>query len=140
VSLPPVRADLFEILDGEPRLLAGYSPTSRRYHFPVAEVCPYSGATDVERRHLSSEGTLWAWTAVNVPPPGYRGTVPYGLGVVELPEGLRIVTRLTEADPANLSLGLTMRLTLTQVPTDDGDAVVYAFDAQPHGDDPVGGS
>ncbi len=31
-------------------------------------------------------------------PPGYAGAVPYGFGVVELPEGLRVITRLADPD------------------------------------------
>ena len=34
------------------------------------------------------------------PPPGYLGEVPFGFGVVELDEGLRVLGRLTESDPA----------------------------------------
>ena len=37
---------------------------------------------------------------MTAPPPGYQGEVPYGIGVVELPEGVRVITRLTESDPA----------------------------------------
>ena len=54
---------------------------------------------------LSRQGTLWAWTAVTAPPPGYQGEVPFGIGVVELPEGVRVITRLTESDPGALAEG-----------------------------------
>ena len=33
--------------DGTARLIGGYSPGSGRYHFPLAPVCPYTGADDV---------------------------------------------------------------------------------------------
>ena len=62
-------------------------------------------------------------------PPGYAGRVPYGFGVVELPEGIRVVTRLTEADPGRLEAGQPMHLVVEAVGQDeDGDPVVtYAF-------------
>ena len=74
-------------------------------------------------------GTLWAWTAVTSAPPGYQGDVPYGLGVVELPEGIRVITRLTESDPAALSSGQAMELRIVPLHTDaDGnDVVTFAF-------------
>ena len=50
--------------DGTIDLVGGYSPTSGRYHFPLLDTCPYTGATDIERVALSRAGTLWAWTAV----------------------------------------------------------------------------
>ena len=59
------------------------------------------------------------------PPPGYEGPVPYGFGVVELDGvGLRVVSRLTEPDPARLHEG--QRMTLV---TDDvgGGIATWAF-------------
>jgi uncharacterized protein len=106
-------SDLFE-LDGEGglTLLGGYSPTSGQHHFPLAPVCPYSGADDVEPARLPTTGTLWAWTAVTAAPAGYEGPVPYGFGVVELDcaPPLRVVTRLAAADPSALTSGQAMAL------------------------------
>jgi uncharacterized protein len=77
-----------------------------RRHFPAAAWCPWCGAPDPDEVMLSRTGTLWAWTAVTAPPPGYEGPVPFGFGVVELPaDGLRVVTRLTVGDPAALQPG-----------------------------------
>lgn len=111
------------------QLVGGYSPSSGRYHFPLAPVCPYTGAEDVEEVALSGRGTLWSWTAVTAAPPGYLGEVPYGFGVVELEEGLRVVGRLTEADPERLRDGQPMRLVGETVFVDEaGDEVVtWAF-------------
>lgn len=119
----PIADGLF-ILDGETlRLVGGYSPSSGRHHFPRAPVCPYTGADDVEEVALSDHGRLWAWTAVTVAPPGYDGPVPYGFGIVELPEGLRVVGRIIEADPGRLSEGQPMRV----VPETLRDVVTWAF-------------
>ena len=129
----PARAisdGLFELHDdGTIALVGGYSPTSRRFHFPRLDSCPYSGATDVETVTLSTEGTLWAWTAVTAAPPGYTGGVPFGFGVVELThEQLRVITRLTEPDPANLEYGQSMRLVADTLPGEDGAVVTWAFE------------
>jgi uncharacterized OB-fold protein len=113
--------------EGRLTLLGGWSPTSRRHHFPPAELCPYSGADDVEVVPLPRRGTLWAWTAVTAPPPGYEGPVPYGFGVVELPDaGLRVVGRLTEPDPSTLRFGQPMEVVPDRLP---GGRVVWAFAA-----------
>jgi uncharacterized OB-fold protein len=55
--------------------------------------------------------------------------VPFGFGVVELPEGLRVVTRITETDLAMLRPGLAMRLVVDELfHEDDGTPVLsYAF-------------
>jgi uncharacterized OB-fold protein len=110
---------------GEAALLGGWSPTSGRHHFPPAQLCPYSGADDVEVVTLPSTGSLWAWTAVTSAPPGYEGPVPYGFGIVELDGiGLRVVGRLTEPDPSALRHGQRMVVTTETLP---GGRVVWAF-------------
>lgn len=116
--------------DGDgPRLRGGRCTVCSHFHFPRHDVCPYCASDATEDAELSGSGRLWAWTAVTHPPPGYLGTVPYGFGVVELPEGLRVVTRLTEADPERLRADQAMHLVLDTLGTDDeGNAVVtYAF-------------
>jgi uncharacterized OB-fold protein len=91
--------------------------------------CPYCGRDELDEVSLSDTGKLWGWTAVTAPPPGYRGEVPYGFGVVELPEGLRVITRLTESDPSRLHFGDGVRLRIVPLHTDDeGRSVVtWAF-------------
>jgi len=103
--------------DGRAALVGGYSATSGLYHFPLAPVCPYTGADDVERIALSNTGTLWLWTAVTAAPPGYEGPVPYGFGIVELDgQALRVVGRLTVSDPATLQLGQAMHVVTEDLP------------------------
>ncbi len=129
-AVRPVNDTLFRLgADGEIRLLGGYSPSSGKHHFPRLPACPYTGADDVEPVELSDHGTLWGWTAVTAAPPGYHGDVPFGFGVVELDEGLRVITRLTEADPARLEFGMPMRLVVAPLHTDDDgtEIVTYAF-------------
>jgi len=123
-----VREGLFTT-DDPPRLLGGHCTMCGHHHFPRHAVCPYCSSDATEGAELSTGGRLWAWTAVTHPPPGYSGAVPYGFGVVELPEGLRVVTRLTEADPDRLRVDQPMHLVLDALATDDdGQSVVtYAF-------------
>lgn len=103
--------------DGNATLVGGYSPSSGLHHFPLAELCPYTGAEDVETVTLSGTARLWAWTAVTSRPPGYEGPVPYGFGIVELErERLRVVGRLTVSDPAALTFGQAMHVVAEQLP------------------------
>ena len=131
MSVRSLQPDIYVVrADGSAALIGGFSPTSGRYHFPLQDCCPYTGATDVARTELSSTGTLWGFTAVTAAPPGYDGPVPYGFGVVELDrEALRVITRLTEADPARLVFGQPMELVTDVVGADDDgtELVVWAF-------------
>ena len=122
-DVEPVQPGLFS----DAGLLGGECGACGRRHFPRATICPWCGcAGEVTEVTLSSEGTLWGWTAVNAAPPGYEGPVPYGFGVVELPaDGIQVVTRLVEADPSALDVGMAMRFRI--VPLTPG-TVTWAFE------------
>ena len=108
----PVAEGLFD----DRGLLGGLCHACGRRHFPLATSCPWCGSPDVESVTLSTTGTLWAWTAVNAAPPGYDGGIPYGFGVVDLPDdGLQVVSRLTEPDPARLTAGTPMRFVIVEL-------------------------
>ncbi len=96
-------------------------------HFPRAEVCPYCSAAECSARDLGGRGRLWLYTAVTSRPPGYRGAVPFGFGVVELEAGLRVITRLAEADPSRLRPGLAMRLEVDELHVDDDGQPVASY-------------
>ncbi len=61
-------------------------------------VCLNCGSDQIESIKLSSEGELWTYTVVRHKPPGeYLGPdpfQPFGLGLVELAEGVRIMAPL----------------------------------------------
>ena len=123
-----VREGLFT--DGDPpALLASRCGTCGSVLFPRVDACTYCAAKGPEPLDLTGPGVLWAWTAVTAPPPGYEGEVPFGMGVVELPEGVRVITRLTVSDPGALEAGQPMALRIVPLHHDaDGQEVVtYAF-------------
>jgi len=135
VAARPIADGLFDIDDhGTIALIGGYSRSSGRFHFPRLDACPYTGATDIETVTLSTDATLWAWTAVTAAPPGYAGPVPFGFGVVELTdEQLRVITRLTEPDPAQLTFGQRMTLVAETLPLENGQtATTWAFEPARH--------
>lgn len=120
-----------------PRLIGSFCAICELYHFPEVAVCPYCGAFGPLTTELSDRGRLWAWTAVCAPPPGYRGEVPYGFGVVELPEQrLRVMTRLTEPEPSNLDFDQPMHLEVVPLHRDDAGRTVltYAYGPDRPGD------
>ena len=115
---------------GEPPVLLGSRCTvCGNTLFPRVDACTYCATDDPEPVTLARRGVLWAWTAVTAPPPGYEGEVPFGVGVVELPEGIRVIARLTESDPVALSAGQPMELRIVPLHRDaDGnDVVTFAF-------------
>jgi uncharacterized OB-fold protein len=110
-------------------LLASKCANCGSVNFPRVDSCTYCATEDPAPVVLSTRGTLWSWTAVTAPPPGYEGDVPFGIGIVELPEGVRVIARLTESDPSALHAGQAMQSRVVRLHADaeGNDVVTYAF-------------
>lgn len=72
-------------------------------------------------------------TVVTAPPPGYTGDTPYGFGLVDLPEGLRVVSLIAETDPSRLRSGLPLRLGMRLLPDAQGDLLLATWHYEPLG-------
>jgi uncharacterized OB-fold protein len=137
VKRVPIQAGLFRWPSERPRLLASRCRVCGELCFPQQEACPACTARDAESVELSPRGRLWTWTIQRFPPPtppwigpsDPRSFVPFGVGYVELPEGIRVEGRLTENDPARLEIGMEMELVLEkfQDDADGNELVTFAF-------------
>jgi uncharacterized OB-fold protein len=124
-----VAPGLLRDVDGSPRLVGSTCTACERPAFPASSICPWCGNDRTDETELAPTGTLWGWTAVTAAPPGYVGSTPFGFGIVQLDDGLRVITRLTESDPSALTFGEPMTLVYDAVDQhEDGtDVVTWAF-------------
>ena len=103
--------------------------------FPVQQRCPRCSGGEMSELLLPRSGTLVAWTTQGFPPGApYAGPtgddfVPFGVGLVQLGDVIRVEGRLTENDPAKLKFGQQVELTMVPFTTDaDGNEIVtFAF-------------
>lgn len=130
----PIAEGLFTWPAERPRLIASRCSGCGALAFPRQSSCPACTAEGSEEILLSRRGTLWTWTVQRFPPPAppYVGDrdffVPFGVGYVELPEGLRVEARLTESDPDALRIGMDMELVIERFDEADGDErMTFAF-------------
>jgi hypothetical protein len=84
---------------------------------------------------LPREGTLVAWTTQGFLPKDYVGKetaetfVPFGWGLVQLGDEVRVESRLTVADPAVLGSVTDVELRMIPIAEDDDgdDILMFAF-------------
>jgi uncharacterized OB-fold protein len=110
--------------------------------FPTQSGCPKCTGNETETVELARRGTLWTWTVQGFPPkaPPYAGPTdsrftPFGVGYVELPGEVKVETRLTEADPAKLRIGMEMELVIVPLCQDESGNDVMTFAFQPVADE-----
>jgi uncharacterized OB-fold protein len=113
----------------EPSLQGGACAECGARCFPIRSACPSCQGRRVEPVAVSRIGNVYTFTVVHAKPPGYEGPVPYGLGVVELPQdGIRITTTLTADDLEQLAVGDEVEFELLALGDGEGEgAVSFAY-------------
>jgi len=90
----------------------------------------------MRERLLPRRGTLWTWTTQEfLPKEPYAGGEtketfrPFGVGLVQLGDEVRVEGRLTISDPEKIRFGMELELVIIPFRTDpDGTEVLsYAF-------------
>ena len=134
----PIAEGLFTWPAAEPALLCSRCQDCGRATFPSQEGCAACCSTNVEVEELPRAGTLWTYTIQRFMPkrPYHSGEtpetfVPYGVGYVELPGGVRVEGRLTENDPDKLQIGMEMEVVFLPFRTDEDGCEVINFAFKP---------
>lgn len=80
-------------------------------HYP-RKVCPECMSSDTVWIRASGKGTVYSYTTTyqNLS-PGFREEVPYVLALVDLAEGVRLMTNIIECDPKDVSVGMPVEVT-----------------------------
>ncbi len=134
----PIAEGLFTWASDGPRLLGSRCRACAATTFPKQSACPRCTGRDMEERLLDPIGTLWTFTIQGFrPKPPYAGPEdfePYGVGYVELPDGVMVESRLTENEREKLEIGSRMELVI--VPFGRGDSgkelLTFAFASVAH--------
>ena len=98
------------------------------------QTCANCGGGNLEAVPLSRSGKLWTYTVIRHKPPGdYIGPdpfVPFGLGLVEVPEGIRVLSPI-QCDPEKLKVGMDLEMDVYPLYVDEGGNEVVTFRFRP---------
>jgi uncharacterized OB-fold protein len=126
----PVIEALFTLDPKEPQRSGTPFTSCGTTFFPQTISCSNPGCREkkVGPCHLSRRGKIWAYAVQYYPPPPPFKVpdpfVPCGIGHIELPEKMRVLGMLTEADPKKLKIGMEVELVLEKMYEENGKEVV----------------
>ena len=116
--------------DEKPQLMGSKCPNCGEVFFPVNPVCINCQNQTMNDIKLSRKGKIYSFTTMMLPPPQwYKGPVPFDLGFVELPEGVRVWTRLLGAEAGTFKIGQEVELDIDvmQVDAEGNEILGYCF-------------
>ena len=83
----------------------------RPVHFP-RDACPSCLGTDLEFRPASGRGTVYAGSVMPKPAnPMMAGREPYAVALVDLDEGVRMMSNIVGVDADSVHVGMGVRIT-----------------------------
>jgi len=87
--------------------------TYRHYPRPM---CPNCGSWNVEWIKVSGEGKVYTYIVAHRPfHPAFFGDVPYAVVIVELEEGVRMVSNLVDCKPQDIYIGMPVEVAFDDV-------------------------
>lgn len=99
--------------------------------FPKRTRCINCFAEEMEEVALSKKGKVYTYTIVHNATPGYTGPLPYAVGAVELPEGIVILSPLTQCNFNKLKIGMDVELVLEKLYDDENGNEVISYKFRP---------
>ncbi len=84
-------------------------------HVP-REMCASCGSTNWKWVKSSGKGTVFTWTVAERPMhPAFVDDVPYAPVVIEMDEGVRVVSEVIDCEPADLKIGMRVQVAFAKV-------------------------
>lgn len=97
-----------------------------QFQHPPRHLCRACASSDLEWAPVTGRGSLYSWTTTHFPfDRGWTAAAPYSTGVIELPEGVRVVAALSPDVVPSTELPLRLVTALH----DDGSVLLYLVPA-----------
>ena len=130
VPLPDEISDFYWQGARDGRLLVQRCQACSKLQYPPDVVCIHCQSLDLVPEQMSGRATVWSYTVVDrLFHAGFADALPYVVALVELDEqeGVRLLTNIVDADPADVRVGLPVEVTFET----RGDAVLPQFRPAP---------
>jgi uncharacterized OB-fold protein len=100
----------------EHRLVVQQCRSCGALRFPAREICTRCLARDLGWAPVTGRGTVFSYTVVHqVYHPGFADAVPYPVVIVELEEGVRMVSNLVDCPLTAIAVGMPVEVVFDEL-------------------------
>ncbi len=94
--------------------------------FPARPVCTVCGSTEFRDYKLAETGEVVTWTVIRNPPTGFEKYRPYVVALLELDDGVRLLSQVVDVDPMEVHAGMRVEAVFRRV-KEDGKAGIIQY-------------
>jgi len=94
-------------------------------HYPKTPVCG-CGCTEFKPYKLTETGRVKSWTVIRNAPLGYEKFTPYVVALIELEDGVQILSQVVDVEFEAIKTGMKVEFTFRKV-TEDGQAGILQY-------------
>jgi uncharacterized OB-fold protein len=88
----------------------------QKFRFYPRSVCPFCLSDTFEWTESTGRGTVYSFTVIHrAPSRAFQGKVPYVLALIELDEGIRMMSNVVDTDPAEVRIGMRVEVVFDDV-------------------------
>jgi uncharacterized OB-fold protein len=116
--IPPVQpwGEPFWAGARERRLVIQKCVSCKKYVFYPRLGCPFCFSDRLEWVQASGRGTVYSYSVVrNNPPSSFMDDLPFVIAIVELEEGVRMMTNIVDCDPEVVDCDMPVQVTFERL-------------------------
>jgi len=97
--------------------------------FPQRQFCPNCRRKGkLVKEHMPMDGTIYSYTYVHSAPEGFEYHVPYFMAIIELKNGVRLMSQLADSEPESVKINASVRMVFRRVHESEAEeAIAYGY-------------
>jgi uncharacterized OB-fold protein len=100
--------------------------------FPPVLICPSCRSRELIPHTFSGKGKIYSYSTVYNPLSQFTEFVPYIVALIDLEEGVRITSQLTDVNPNEVKVGMQVEMVIRKISEQsERGAIVYGYKFRP---------
>ena len=87
-----------------------------RFFFYPRSICPYCFSDEIKWVKVSGRGKIYSFTISHrAPSPAFKGDIPFNIAIIELDEGIRMLSNIIECSNDDLAINMPVEVVFDDV-------------------------
>jgi hypothetical protein len=100
--------------------------------FPPRPTCPKCKSDSMKPYILPMLGKVLTYSLIHSAPEGFESNVPYPVALIELEDGTKLTTQLTDCDSSEITIGMPVEMAIRKTKEEGHTGlIIYGYKFRP---------